>query len=79
MDPVRPWWLKELSPTDQTRVEGILDVLRLEVLRVRARRDHYAEALQSISRNRCCERCQEAALVAEKALTSPASPIVEGA
>lgn len=30
--------------------------------------DRYREALQSIAANGCCDRCQEAALVARKAL-----------
>ena len=33
--------------------------------------DIYAEALQSIANNSCCDKCQEAALVAKKALAPP--------
>ena len=33
-----------------------------------AERDIYKTALESISKNACCDNCQEAALVAKKAL-----------
>jgi hypothetical protein len=33
--------------------------------------DQYRSALESIAKNSCCEPCQEAALVAQKALQWP--------
>lgn len=46
----------ELAATQQTAIEAILE------------KNRYQEALTSIAMNTCCDRCQEAALVAREAL-----------
>jgi hypothetical protein len=53
------------------KAESELAAARAEVARLR-------EALGSIARNTCCDRCQEAALVARAALDTPAREGGEG-
>ena len=49
--------------------EGLDDVCPLcEITRLQAENERLREALQSIAKNTCCDRCQEAALVAKEAL-----------
>lgn len=40
----------------------------IEIKRLRAEIERLHQALTSIARNTCCDRCQEAALVARNAL-----------
>ena len=50
-----------LTIIDQANTEAEGNALRAEVTKLR-------EALESIANNTCCDRCQEAALVAKAAL-----------
>jgi alkylhydroperoxidase family enzyme len=51
----------------QRRVRDLTDDLERKDLEA----GHYEAALQSIAKNTCCDRCQEAALVAQTALKRP--------
>ena len=50
------------------RLAGILDRLRIAYAEKDAEADRLREALESIAANTCCDKCQEAALVARAAL-----------
>jgi hypothetical protein len=71
----------DLAKMLRAGADALDDVARLQALIaqeseflaiVQAKKDEYMMALSSIARNTCCAGCQEAARVAQAALTPPA-------
>ena len=58
----------ELLRAERKEDEGVIAVWRGRTQRAEAEIERLREALRSIAGNGCCDRCQEAALVARSAL-----------